>query len=508
MAESQKQRNIGNVSSEVNRLNNQWKLIDAYYNFAAVRKILSGSAGWTSDSLCKGPPGQPLARGHPPQPIAVSRSSPRSTCRGKPPEFIEAWPEFIEGGSEFIEAWPEFIEGQPGVSKKTHSLTTTNFYKQNSNDKQILFFKNLLIFKIMKKRILFLAFLITVLFTGMKSYAQLNTEEDYLTGAPATCATAVPLSCGSADALHPAPGVSYEYTITSSSAGTVHWFVTDDASVMATGAIAAAIEPADGSSPYVLTADAAYNNAANTSLTVNVTWKSFDGNANNVILVAYNIDAAGCTNNIEAYRIKPLYQFTLDLAGILDNGAAGATECVAPIVSANYDGTNLTVDYGMNYVFFTVNAANWMTSWRPENFSATSSDPASTIGTIEWALPANATTGGAWNTVGTGVVLATDYASNVNGFIGATGECIIVRVPVTHASATETLANETINLVVNGQMINPQTAAFDGLYPDLDEGGAGNPCTDDLVTDNADYVITPRPTITETTPTPFENKVP
>ena len=468
--------------------------------FSILPAVRSRDVGTITDRLCKGPPGRPRspeARGHPDDPPdnqALFKASAR---------VIRCCPE-LDSESVQDRNWNESRpQTKTGV---TNSIFKNKLYTeyQKINSK----FLNLLIFKIMKKQILFLAFFVLAVLAGTNAFAQ-NTEEDYLTGAPATCATAVPLSCGSADALHPAPGVSYEYTITSTSASTVHWFVTDDAGVMATGAVVPGIiEPKDGSSPYVLTADAALNDVTNTSLTVNITWKSFDGAANNVILVAYIMDAAGCTNNVEVYRIEPLYQFTLDLAGILDDGTAGATECVAPIVKADYDGTDLTVEYGMNYVYYTVNAANWMTSWRPENISATSSDPASVIGTIEWALPANATTGGAWNTVGTGVVLATDYASNDNGFIGAAGECIIVRVPVTHGTATETLANETINLIVNGQMLNPETAAYDGVYPDLDEGGAGNPCTDDLTTDNADYVITPRPTITATTPTPFENKIP
>ena len=358
----------------------------------------------------------------------------------------------------------------------------------------------------MKKQILTLTFLtLAIVFAGMKSYGQSNTEEDYLTVAPSFCPTAVPLTCGAGEKLSPAPGVAYDYTITSSSVGTIHWFVTDDADIMTAGALAAGIEPSDGTSPYVLSANAAYNDPANTSLTVNITWKSFDGAANNVLLVAYNVDDAGCTNNIEAYRIEPKYSFTLDIAGILDDGTEGATECVSPIVSATYDGTDLTVDYGMNYVYFAVNAANWQTSWQTSLTATT--DGTSSLGNPEWAYPADATTGGVWNASGT-EVLASSYASNNNGFIGSTGECIIVRVPVTHGTTTENIAAETINLVVNGEMINPQTTAYDGAYPDLDEPSSGTDCISDLTTDNADYVITPRPDINESDPTPFENKVP
>ena len=47
-------------------------------------------------------------------------------------------------------------------------------------------------------------------------------------------------------------------------------------------------------------------------------------------------------------------------------------ECVSPIESATYNqlddntpGEMLTVDYGENWVYFVVNAANFIDSWRP-----------------------------------------------------------------------------------------------------------------------------------------------
>lgn len=361
----------------------------------------------------------------------------------------------------------------------------------------------------MKKQILLLLFLmLATLFAGLnKSYAQ-NTEEDYLTVAPTYCVPAVPLTCAQGDALHPAPGVSYDYTITvSGSPSEVYWFVTDDNNIMtAANTFTTAIDPGDGLGDYLLTSDGVYNNTSNTATTISLTWKSFDGVANDVVLVAYALDAAGCTDNIEVYRIEPKPSFTLDIAGLLDDGTSGNTECVAPVQSATYDGTTLTVDYGMNYVYYTVNAANWQTSWMPDNFSAITNG-GSTVGTPEWAYPDEATTGGTWHaTDGTEEVLASHYASNDNGFIGSAGECIVVRVPVDHASTTENIVDETINLTVNGEMVNPETNAYDGVYPDLDEGTPD--CISDLTTDNADYIITARPDINESDPTPFEDKTP
>ncbi|WP_299581059.1 hypothetical protein [uncultured Sunxiuqinia sp.] len=373
----------------------------------------------------------------------------------------------------------------------------------------------------MKKQILFLTFLVLAVFAGTNSFGQLvlNTEEDYLDAAP-TCTPAIPLTClSTTDELSPVAGVPYTYEITVSSSESIHWFVTDDTNIM-TGqeTFTGQIDLGDASGNYLLSSDASYNDPANTSASVTLTWKSFDAATNTVLLVAYAVDAAGCTDNIEVYRIVPQYSFTLDIAGLLDDGTIGATECVAPVQDATYDAANdlLTVTYGTNYVFFTVNAANWQTSWMPDNFIATSTDANSTLGTPEWAYPDEATTGGTWRaTDGTAQVEASHYdettgiGGSVDGFVGQDGACIVVRVQVDHGSTTETLTDETINLVVNGEMINPATSAYDGEYPDLEELNDANvACESDLTSDNADYTITARPDIDEVDPTPFEDKTP
>lgn len=369
----------------------------------------------------------------------------------------------------------------------------------------------------MKKQILILILFVATIVAGTSNaFGQLSDGSADLPTLDANatyCTPAIPIDCGNAgDALAPLPGVSYEYTVTSeTTTGAVHWFVTDEATLMTTqGVIDATIEPSDGTGNYILTADAAYNDDAQTSKTVNITWKSFDGNANNVILVVYNVDDANCTDNMEVYRIIPQYNFALDIASIADDGINGGDvspveDCVNPIQAASYDGTDLTVDYGTDYVFFSVVAANWSTAWMPDNFTAVT-DGSSSVSVTGWAYPDEAGPAGTWRTVGTDQVEASHYASNVNGFVSA--ECIIVRVQVDHGTTTENINdNEIINLTVNGEMINPEGATYDGTYPDLEDGG-GSACPDDLTTDNANYIITPRPDIDETTPSPFENKVP
>jgi len=374
----------------------------------------------------------------------------------------------------------------------------------------------------MKKQILILTFFtLALIFAGMNSYGQvLNTEEDALTALPTYCVPALALTnCGTGDALAPMPGVPYDYTITIGTGQTVHWFVTDDVNVMtAQETLTGVIDPGDASGAYLLSSDAVYNAPANTSATINLTWKSFNGTLpNNVLLVAYVIDVDGCTDNIEVYRIEPEYAFTLDLAGIQDDGASHADpfapdECVSPVQSATYDGANLTVDYGINYVYYTVNGANWQTSWQT-SLTATSDNANSVVGAPEWAYPDAATTIGGWNASGTNVdashaAYITDGLS-VDGFVDNDGACIIVRVPVTHGTASENIADETINLIVNGEMVDPADGITYSGYPDLDDAALLNdPCVVDQTTDNLDYVITPRPDLIDVDPNPFETKIP
>lgn len=365
----------------------------------------------------------------------------------------------------------------------------------------------------MKKQIFILSLLSLVLFLAAsnKSFGQ-NPEVPYLTPTGTVfCPQANTLNCANTtNGLSPVPGVEYLYEITVPSGSTVHWIVTDEANIMtAPGTLTTGIDPV-GTGDYVLTnPGGGYNDPANTSASITLSWKSFDGNANAVLLVAYVRDAASnwCSDNIEVYRIIPQYSFTLDIAGLLDTGDEGTSECAGDVKSATYDpvARELNVVYDSNYVFFAINAANWQDSWMPA-LSAITSLTNSNVASVTWAYPDQATSNaGPWNAT-TVQVEATHYASNLNGFIGQTGECIIVRVAVDH-TATENLTSEDITLSVDGEMINPQTGAYDGAYPDLDEPLSGTGACE-ARTETIVYTISVRPDIDEVNPTPFEEKVP
>jgi hypothetical protein len=346
------------------------------------------------------------------------------------------------------------------------------------------------------------------MFTGItNAFGQTQIEVPYLDAVPTFCPTPTALSCLTGTGNTPMPGVSYPYTISSNiTPSAVHWFVTDDPAVIAGQTKTVTIDPGDGTGDYLLTSDVVgdYNNPSGTDLTIELTWNSFDGNAHEVLLVVYTLDDTGCTDNVQAWRIIPQYNFTLDVAGILDDGTEGASECVSPVQTATYNGTELEMDYGQNYVFFAVNAANWSTSWVPSIGDGTTTTYGATIVGYEWAYPDEASGAGAvWNVSNT-AVLASHYASAVSGFIGAAGECIIVKVELDHDNYELDGTDEIVSLAVDGDMWNPVTTAHDGTYPDLDDNDSA--CNGDS-TDEAEYTIESRPTIDAVDPIPFVTKI-
>jgi hypothetical protein len=354
----------------------------------------------------------------------------------------------------------------------------------------------------MKKQILFLTFFtLALVFAGMnKSFGQ-NSEPNYLDVAPTYSTPAVGLGCASAgDALSPLPGVTYNYSITVTAGSTVNWFVTDNVNVIAANTLTTDIDPDGGGGNYILDAeDGVYNNGSNTTTDIDISWKTFDPTTT-VLLVAYAVDAAGCTDNVEVYRIQPSFAFTLDIAGILDDGTSGASECVSPVVSAQYDGTDLLMDYGENWVFYSVTAANWVHSWQPSFTSGMVGG--STLGTVQWAYPDEAYgAGSVWHDA-TDVVEASHYSATA---IGAAGESIILRIQVDHGTNELDAGAATVTVGVNGVMYDPASAGYGNTaLQDMDDDGSGN-CVND-VTDSADYTLTPRPALNAVSPTPFVGK--
>ena len=420
----------------------------------------------------------------------------------------------------------------------------------------------------MKKQILILTFFVAAILAGNNAFGQYDVA---LAAALDSCLVPTPLDCDSAWALQPAPGEEYTYTISStdyenSGNELVHWFVIDYNDLLAESPADSIvntindishltsknfIDLGDGNGDFILTSETGVYNSAfgvgsNTQDSVTISWKYFDGQANVVLLVAYVRDSINCTDNMEVYRIIPEPAFTLDIAAIdqtdysfHSDTTAPAEECVSPIESAVYqpagigaqpgDGT-LTVDYGENWLYFIVNAANFVDSWDPTfDFDY---DGLGTITSAAWTYPlasAN-TTAGAWHNidlasgatdfVSGGGGTAAGVANNVLGAgdaVGAEGECIIVRVQVDHGIADENLITRRLTVRVNGIMYDPSTTGAtsdddwftNNNLADFGPDGDGDNVCDQILFDDYQYFdITPRPEVIEVDPTPFEIKVP
>lgn len=367
----------------------------------------------------------------------------------------------------------------------------------------------------MKKQILFLMSIAAVFMLFSSKVNAQVTELDYIDAAAVNCPAPTPLgNCAADTELNPIPGKTYTYEISVNpavSSGNIRWYVynatANGSNIITGGSMVAAIAAAEadgGTSQYLLDAeDGVYNLGTGvTQTSIDISWQSFDGSSTQILLIAY-VEGELCADNIEVWRIEPSFAFTLDIAGLMEDGttnygaAPNANECISLVEGASYDGTNLTMDYGEDYIFFVVTAANFVHSWQP-TFTIKDNTTETTVGVgdVEWAYPDQAISAtGTWNAA-TDVVLAQD----ASGAVGDAGECIVVRVYLDHGNAENDAATgRSITLGVNGIMYNIPTTDYSNTdLADMDPGDTA-PCTQ-TDTDKATFDLTPRPEIIEANP--------
>ena len=444
----------------------------------------------------------------------------------------------------------------------------------------------------MKKQILILTFFVAAILAGNNAFGQKTYQNVIIDGDSdgINCITPVPLSgCTiTAPDLHPIQGVYYDYTVDQLPPNaSVRWFVVNNADVTGTTvgtadslvSIATGILPitsayidaanattgayeitAGNPSTYILdVADGinVYNNEANTNgatattATISMAWKFFNGlSPNEVLLVAYVEDATGCTDNIAVWRIIPTPAFTLDVAAMDADGDSiapaqstdVAQECVSPIEWAIYNsatgtidpdvtpGDSLIVDYGENWVYFVVNAANYIDSWMPTFQFTYAGGDAIPAFEADWAYIGDATSNaaGVWHDL-TGTLGATasnftttqaviggasSTTENTAGFsigdgnvVDAAGECIVVRARLDWGTQIEhDEANSVLTFAVDGVSYDGDDSATTGGSSFFDARGYADLADDDCTDDNWDhdwvnYLITPRPQVEEGSPT-------
>ena len=342
-----------------------------------------------------------------------------------------------------------------------------------------------------------------------------------------------PITCVN-DALHPRAGISYTYEATGVDAGGKwHFYATKDPDFIETtgGTIttggttvmntSTAIVVDLAGTNKLVAASGDYNIAisattGNTDGNVDITWSydiltktEYQGTpdptfaaAGPTFVVAYYVDAAGCTDNIKVWEIDPIYNFTVDVLSIEADAPATAPDyavvaedCFSPVESAIYNGGNdMLYNYGENYLYWEIVAANFVDNWSP-TFSVTGVNAPQTLGTVEftYALPATWGAATTWNT------LAADGTTDITIHPDALaadpdmseGVSIFVRVLVDHATF-EGLENQDITLIVDGQDA--------GDIWDINNNVATPVCENVGASDQADTSVnrlTKRPTVTD-----------
>ncbi len=283
--------------------------------------------------------------------------------------------------------------------------------------------------------------------------------------------------------LTPFAGVPYDYSaLLNPAAGSAYWYATTSTTFIA-GSSRTAVEQAKGGA---FIADATnYQNAAlgaTSPSTANITWNGTGlstVNATNplFVVVDYTAPAAGCANNMKVYQIIPKNGFTVDIynanqAKVTTAWNTDYSTCVSDIASATYSGGAIVTNYGKNYLYFEVVAANFSTKWTP-SFSVSGTQAGQLAPVIEWSYD---------NT------FATIQTGDVNTLLTNTSAGVSIFVRVTIDNGTfEGLTDTAITLTVNG--------VSDGL-PDITN-------TDCLVTsltdDQAKQILKARPTVTAAT---------
>jgi hypothetical protein len=325
--------------------------------------------------------------------------------------------------------------------------------------------------------------------------------------------------CLPSDALHPVAGTPYNYIISvPTPVGTKEytWFVTQDPAFMAAGVLTANREDPIPSL-HVAATGTGYNNPLTGSNTLSITWKSFVNDPLLPVFVVIHVKNTASTsdlcvtNNVKVFKILPVNAFTLDIANVTAAAVGAGYEtpidrCIHDVVTATYDATapeGVIYDFGVDYLYYVVTAANFSISWKP-SVQLTGVDAQEAITAVEWALP----TDFAFVTPHAMSLTAGTYTSTdpvpvqaAGGFVGSAGECILIRVTIDHTTPGlqyQGLTDETITLAVDGITdIASATPIPDVHYSStlpVPNSNCGLP--DGFLFDKAVQTLKPRPDIT------------
>jgi hypothetical protein len=323
-----------------------------------------------------------------------------------------------------------------------------------------------------------------------------------------------PFTCED-DALHPIAGKLYTYEAEGlPSGGTWRFWATQDPNFITDNAgtpvfnSGTALEVTDGE---LLFASPDYNIdvldiAANTDGSIQLRWSSTilaatEYRVTPTFVVAYYVDANGCTDNIKVWELDPMNGFIVDVIAIdIADPAASQDaydttpeQCVDNIESAIYQAGAMVYDYGDNYLYFEFIAANFTNYWVP-TFELTGIDGSQAITSYEFTYdtPDTWDASTVWEELLSGDTEIEPAASVTDITLGVS---IFVRVLIDH-NQFEHLADVTYTMTLDGQNA-------DGLWDVRNEDCAEPDPNEADGADTATSVITLRPTVSEVTTSPI-----
>lgn len=217
----------------------------------------------------------------------------------------------------------------------------------------------------------------------------------------------------------------------------------------------------------LLTASSSYNidvtaTGANNEGSVEISWTSGLLNSvinqrtgyQNLFVVAYYVNNAGCTDNVSVWELFPTNSFTVDLiamdianpANSVNDYSSAPSTCVDVVESLTYQNGGLVYDYGDNYLYFEFIAANFTDYWIPE-FSL---DGLHADQDVEYeytyALPDTWNNSTTWTTLVSGTTQILPEGTYTNE-----GVSVFVRVKVDHNNY-ENLNGQTLTLSLDGKV--------------------------------------------------------
>ena len=311
--------------------------------------------------------------------------------------------------------------------------------------------------------------------------------------------------------LHPMAGKNYDYAVTIAAPYTTpqtfDWYVTDNPGfIVGSALITTNIIPND---KEYIDAGTGYHSTSTGSNTITIKWtgKAVANAKSKPYFLVINYKGTNGTlceaSNLRAYKIEPYIAFTLDLTNMDGNADLGLNGsniavlgkmCARDILSANYDGTKMVYDYGVNELVFKVVAANFSSGWTP-SIKITGLAGSQSISSVEWSgsltfAGTNPFTKGADSWTPANKISAP--ANNLT----AGGEAVYIKVSIKN-NDYEGVTDTAITLSLNG------------VTNDGDEDVHYADCLPDGFTnDSATQLILARPSIVSNTGTPVQTFLP